>query len=81
MPVYLYKPVGEGCEHCAGGLEVFQRIDEPPLAECPRCGQHLQRVPASFSAGKGDVLSPGHLKEHGFSKLRRRDDGTYQKEL
>ncbi len=39
MPIYEYK-----CQQC-GKFEVEQRITEPPLAVCPKCGgKELKRL-------------------------------------
>ncbi len=38
MPTYEYK-----CANC-GKFEVFQRITEDPLANCPTCGGPVQRL-------------------------------------
>jgi len=81
MPIYEYKPVGEGCEHCSGGFEVFQQLGEPPLQKCPRCGARVQKVLSSFQTTKYGEPSARNLKEHGFSKFRKTADGTYEKEV
>ncbi|NLY52270.1 MAG: FmdB family transcriptional regulator [Firmicutes bacterium] len=38
MPTYEYA-----CDKC-GRFEVVQKITEEPLAECPTCGGHVQRL-------------------------------------
>ncbi|CAB4244137.1 putative regulatory protein, FmdB family [Methylacidimicrobium sp. AP8] len=54
MPTYEYE-----CTRCGAVLEVFQRISDPPLEECPkevsgegsgRCGGRLKR---RISGGAG----------------------------
>jgi len=81
MPIYLYRATGEGCEHCRSGFEVLQGIREGVLARCPKCGGAVRRVPGAFAVGKGDVLSDRNLREHGFQKLRRTDEGGYRREV
>jgi putative FmdB family regulatory protein len=39
MPTYEYE-----CTKCGHTLEVFQRITDNPLAECPKCKGRLRRV-------------------------------------
>jgi putative FmdB family regulatory protein len=34
MPIYEYK-----CENCGHQLEAIQKFSDPPLLECPACGQ------------------------------------------
>ena len=34
MPIYAYK-----CESCGAAKDVLQKISDPPLTDCPACGQ------------------------------------------
>jgi putative FmdB family regulatory protein len=34
MPIYEYK-----CTHCGHKKEVLQKLSDPPLRECPACGE------------------------------------------
>jgi putative FmdB family regulatory protein len=34
MPIYEYA-----CKHCDHELEALQKISDPPLQDCPKCGQ------------------------------------------
>ncbi len=34
MPIYAYK-----CESCGHAKDVLQKMSDPPLTECPACGQ------------------------------------------
>lgn len=81
MPIYVYQAVEDGCEKCTEGWEELQDADADPVERCPRCGAAVRKVPASFSAGKGDLLSKSNLKEHGFQKLKRTDEGGYRREV
>lgn len=38
MPTYDYE-----CDSCGKALEIFQRMTEDPLRECPACGQQTFR--------------------------------------
>ena len=80
MPIYVYRAAGKGCEHCQRGFELLQGLREEPVQHCPECGAQVQRVPGPFSTGKGDVLSDGSLRDHGFQKLRRTEKG-YRREV
>jgi putative FmdB family regulatory protein len=46
MPTYAYRAVdpGKSCDHCRQGFEIIQRITEPVLAQCSRCGNPISRV-------------------------------------
>ena len=39
MPIYEYQ-----CENCSRRFEVMQRITEPRLATCEKCGGHVRRL-------------------------------------
>jgi len=39
MPLYEYH-----CTACSEKIEVLQKVSAPPLAVCPRCGGHLEKL-------------------------------------
>lgn len=39
MPIYEYR-----CEDCGAHVERMQRITEPPLTDCPKCGGKLHKL-------------------------------------
>jgi putative FmdB family regulatory protein len=39
MPIYEYQ-----CENCNRRFEVMQRMTEPVLATCEKCGGHVRRL-------------------------------------
>jgi len=55
MPIYEYKAVSQGCEYCRRRFEVRQKMDEPPLGKCPRCGAPVRRL---FSRPYISVIEP-----------------------
>ena len=60
MPTYGYKAIdlGKSCDYCRRGFEVIQRISEPPILTCTRCGHPVQRVPfAPMVIVKGSPLT------------------------
>ena len=51
MPLYEYK-----CSTCGSLLEVLQKVNEPRLEKCPKCGGLLRKVlspPALQFKGSG----------------------------
>ena len=34
MPIYAYR-----CEHCGFQKDALQKVSDPPLVDCPSCGQ------------------------------------------
>jgi putative FmdB family regulatory protein len=81
MPLYEYEPDAGGCDYCRGRFEVMQKIADPPLKKCPKCGQKCHRVFSSFATIKGSksMLSPKNLAEKGFTQYQRAGDGYYEK--
>ena len=78
MPIYEYVAVGQGCRYCKDGFEKIQTMSEDPLKTCPKCHGEIKKRPSRFSGGV-DTLSDGNLRDKGFTKLKRRGDGTYEK--
>ncbi|MGE0085105.1 MAG: FmdB family zinc ribbon protein [Desulfococcaceae bacterium] len=75
MPTYEYEHLDEPCEK-GKIFEIRQSIDDPPLAVCPRCKGMVRRIIScvSISTPKSNT----ELKDLGFTKLVRRDDGVYE---
>lgn len=51
MPIYEYQ-----CRACGERTEILQRLDEAPLAHCPRCGGPMTKLisaPAFQFKGSG----------------------------
>ena len=75
MPRYEYKHLGEPC---GLGLEfeVDQPINDLPLNVCPECKKPVERLlSASFIKSS---KTNSELRDLGFTKLVRRDDGIYE---
>jgi hypothetical protein len=82
VPIYEYQHMDKVVEGCSENLELFQRMCEPPLDECPHCNQPVKKVislPAHHRTSEGDKLSDANLKRTGFSKYVKSGDGTYEK--
>ena len=78
MPIYRYKTTDKGCPHCQPGFDQLQAMSAQPLARCPKCQGPVKKIPASFHGGT-PMLSDANLRDHGFTKLVKRDKGTYEK--
>ena len=75
MPVYEY----EHTEHpCSIGriFEVSQSLKESPLSKCPQCGQPIKKLISLV--GLSMPKSNSELRDLGFTKLVKRDDGIYE---
>jgi len=79
MPIYEYRHTDKIGDTCEETFEVFQKMSDDPLTECPICGEPVEKI-LSRTAGGVDKLAPSRLKELGFSKWVKRDKGTYERE-
>ncbi|HMM66637.1 MAG TPA: zinc ribbon domain-containing protein [Dokdonella sp.] len=81
MPIYQYQPEGPGCPTCRKGLEVLQKLSDPPLARCPDCSTPLQRVISApqVVSGQAHRTSESHAGKHGFTQYKRAGKGVYEK--
>lgn len=77
MPVYEYEHI-EMTEPCSMGVvfDVRQSINDPVLEICPICEQKVKRIISRVNINTPKTNSD--LKDLGFTKLVRRDDGVYE---
>lgn len=75
MPVYEYEHTGVPCD-VGKAFEIRQSIHDASLDTCPACGGPVRKLVSrvAVSAPKGNA----QLKDMGFTKLVRRDDGVYE---
>ena len=76
MPVYEYVHQEE--KECVLGhyFELTQTIYSAPFTACPQCGQAVRKLVSLASINTPKTNSA--LKNLGFTKLVRRDDGIYE---
>jgi putative FmdB family regulatory protein len=75
MPVYEYEHVEEPCM-IGRQFEVSQSIHDSVLTQCPVCGGPVRKLISSIN-----ILLPktnSELRDLGFTKLVKRDDGVYE---
>jgi putative FmdB family regulatory protein len=65
MPIYEYR-----CEACGHELEQIQKISDPPLVDCPACGQPTLRKQISAAAFR---LKGGGWYETDFKKSNQKN--------
>ena len=75
MPIYEYEHIGKPCSR-GKIFEVTQSINDAPLITCPDCSGPVKKLISrvSISAPKTN----GELRDLGFTKLVKRDDGVYE---
>ncbi len=60
MPTYEYA-----CDACGGAWEIEQRITEPPLKKCPKCGKNTAK--RQISGGGAFILKGSGWYADGYS--------------
>ena len=75
MPIYEYEHIETPCSHGVV-FEVEQVMNDLPLTRCPYCGGPVRKLLSVTSVKK--TRSNSELRDHGFTKLVRRDEGIYE---
>lgn len=84
MPTYEYvtSDPKHACAQCREPFEVRQSMRAAPLKKCPRCGGPVKRLISRCAVGtrsEKSMLSDRNLKEKGFTKFVKEDEGRYRK--
>ena len=75
MPVYEYEHTESPCA-IGRVFEVAQSLKERPLSKCPHCDRPVKKLISL--AGLSVPKTNSELRDLGFTKLVRRDDGIYE---
>lgn len=74
MPTYEYR-----CPACGEAFEKFQRMSDPPQADCPACGADAQRKLSGGAGlhfkGSGFYITD-YARGEGYKKAAEADKGT-----
>lgn len=75
MPIYEYEHTENACA-LGVQFETRQSIHDAALKQCPECGGPVKKLisPVGISTPKTN----SELRDLGFTKLVRRDDGVYE---
>ena len=80
MPIYEYELVEGDCRICGGRFELRRPADREPLTHCPLCRKPVRKViSAPFTPKAARKPSVSEAKQAGFTVLKRRDKGVYEK--
>lgn len=81
MPIYEYRPEGDGCPACANGIEVFLRADDVAPTVCSACGAPLRQLISAPSvvSGGSHLLQESHFSKRGFTQYKKVGGGVYEK--
>ncbi|MCC6592700.1 MAG: zinc ribbon domain-containing protein [Xanthomonadales bacterium] len=83
MPIYEYAACDPqlACTHCRVGFEVFARISDAELRQCPQSGLAVRRVisAAAVVSGSAHLQQEAHFSKRGFTQYRKAGGGIYEK--
>ncbi len=81
MPVYDYqaKSTTHACDLCRKPFEQLRRLADPPLTHCPNCGAEVVKLLAAPALGRSKSKLDDRAKAAGFHKLKRVDQGAFEK--
>ena len=82
MPIYEYiaEDPEKSCRICAKGFELMRPVDRAPLEQCLYCKNPIRKVISRVSTPRlTKPLSVSDAKSAGFTVMKRRDKGVYEK--
>ena len=82
MPIYEYiaEDLEKSCRICAKGFELMRPVDRAPLEHCLYCKNPVRKLVSRVSTPRlTKPLSVSDAKSAGFTVLKRRDKGVYEK--
>ncbi|MDB6132250.1 MAG: regulatory protein FmdB family [Verrucomicrobiales bacterium] len=82
MPIYEYIAADpeHSCRVCSKGFELMRPIERPPLEVCYLCKNPVRKVISQVNTPKlTKPLSVSDAKSAGFTVMKRRDKGVYEK--
>ena len=74
MPTYAY-----GCDNCGVRFDRYQGYDDPPLTECPECGEDALRklfTPVGVVFKGSGFYSTDHRSPSGQGSSRKSEDSA-----
>ncbi len=75
MPVYEYEHVDAPCS-LGSVFDFRQSINDNALTKCPRCAGAVHKIISRINISC--PKTNGELRDLGFTKLVKRDDGVYE---
>ena len=75
MPVYEYEHVDAPCS-LGNVFDMQQSINDKPFVQCPECSGAVRKIISRINISC--PKTNGELRDLGFTKLVKRDDGVYE---
>ncbi len=68
MPTYEYE-----CTNCGHTFEVFQKMSDPPVENCPQCGEKVRRL---INGGSGIIFKGSGFYVTDTKKGQQKSDSS-----
>ena len=79
-PEYIAEDPEKSCRICAKGFELMRPVDREPLELCYYCKNRVRKLISRVSTPRlTKPLSVADARSAGFTVLKRRDKGVYEK--
>ena len=75
MPIYEFEHDETPCS-LGKVFDFKQSIDDEPLSQCPQCSGKVKKIVSRINISC--PKSNSELRDLGFTKLVKRDDGVYE---
>ncbi len=75
MPIYEYEHLKKPC-NMGKIFDLQQSLSDDPIKICPQCGEPVQKIVSKINISC--PKSNRELRDLGFTKLVKRDDGVYE---
>jgi len=75
MPIYEYEHLKKPCK-LGSVFDLQQSLTDDPLKTCPHCREPVQKIVSKINISC--PKSNRELRDLGFTKLVKRDDGVYE---
>jgi putative FmdB family regulatory protein len=79
MPIYEYAPLSGECKRCLGRFEVYQRMADEKLTQCPDCSQPCERQISAVPLGGKYSTSDAAIANTGLTKFKKVEKGVYER--
>ena len=82
MPIYEYiaADAAKSCRICREGFELNRPLARPPVEVCFYCKNPVKKLISRVNTPKiAKPLSVSDAKSAGFTVMKRRDKGVYEK--
>ena len=81
MPIREYQAGNpeKGCQDCRNRFERLEKLDDPPLLKCERCGAEVVRLISAPRVGASQSGADTRARQAGFHKLKKISKGEYEK--